>query len=97
MCNAERTDCACSNDYVTPKQFALCSREGVCAATCQAKGKARGACVGEGGWDCQCITLKEDGGEGMGRFVCLLFCCLLLKMSFSFADFEPLDLDEGSL
>lgn len=55
-CNADFTDCTCSEDMVTPKQYGLCAAETVCNLRCQDKGYARGECKGQEGWNCVCLT-----------------------------------------
>ena len=37
---------------------------------CQQKGYATGDCQGTTGWDCQCMSLKDDGEFGMHWFEC---------------------------
>jgi len=58
-CNSDYTDCDCSDDWVTPIQYALCASETVCVLDCQAKGKATGECKGGGGWNCECKTSRN--------------------------------------
>jgi hypothetical protein len=62
-CNADRTDCDCSDDVVSAKQYALCLDNGICTTYCQNGGFARGACAGATGWDCTCVSNK-NGTEG---------------------------------
>lgn len=74
VCNADKTDCDCSDDWVTPIQYGLCASETICRLDCQANGKATGDCVDKGSkcnsgfckWDCQCSS-KAD--ENAPRFV----------------------------
>lgn len=60
-CNAEKTDCTCHEESVSPRQYALCIEDGFCRYFCQQKGYATGDCQGTTGWDCQCMSLKDDG------------------------------------
>jgi len=60
-CNADKTDCTCHEESVTPKQYALCIEDGFCRYFCQQKGYATGDCQGKTGWDCQCMSFKDDG------------------------------------
>ncbi len=60
-CNAEMTDCSCDDETVSPKQYALCIKEGVCKVFCQSKGYATGQCKG---WDCECESRANDGTLG---------------------------------
>jgi len=70
VCNADKTDCDCSEDWVTPKQYGLCANDMICRLDCQANGKATGDCVDKGsditGWDCKCSS-KAD--KNVPRFV----------------------------
>ena len=59
-CNADFTDCECSSELVSAKQYGLCLDDGVCSLYCQRKGYARGDCSGEQNWDCMCITNKGN-------------------------------------
>ena len=56
VCNSDKTDCTCSNQWVSPKQYSLCASETICVLDCQANGKATGSCRKSGGWDCECET-----------------------------------------
>lgn len=76
VCNADNTDCDCSDDWVTPKQYGLCASETICRLDCQANKKATGKCVKSGGWDCECESNKVsdnanrdgiDDTEGTGE------------------------------
>merc|ERR1712012_1474583 len=60
-CNADFTDCDCSDDFVTPKQYGLCAMDTVCNLRCMKKKFARGDCVGEKGaeWDCKCFSQND--------------------------------------
>ena len=49
-------DCQCSDEKLTPKQFALCAAESTCRLDCQAKGKATGECRG---WNCKCQSTND--------------------------------------
>merc|ERR1711934_232610 len=60
-CNADNTDCTCHEESVSPRQYALCIEDGFCRYFCQQKGYATGDCQGTTGWDCQCMSLKDDG------------------------------------
>ena len=62
VCNADNTDCDCSDDWVTPKQYGLCASKTICRLDCQAHGKATGNCV-NGGWDCECESRKVNDSE----------------------------------
>lgn len=63
-CNPSRTDCTCSEQTVSPRQWATCLDTGICSIYCVRKGFARGKCAGPTGWDCNCVTNKSDSGEG---------------------------------
>ncbi len=62
-CNDDYTDCTCSEDKVTAKQYALCVDDAICSTKCQSTGYARGECRGADGWDCMCVTIDEAGRE----------------------------------
>jgi len=64
-CNADNTDCDCSDDWVTPKQYGLCASETICRLDCQANGKATGKCVKNGGWDCECESNRDGPRDGL--------------------------------
>jgi len=49
-------DCQCSEEKLTPKQFALCGAESTCRLDCQRRGKATGECRG---WDCRCQSAND--------------------------------------
>ncbi|TRY75776.1 hypothetical protein TCAL_07021 [Tigriopus californicus] len=68
QCNADNTDCACADETVSAKQYALCLDDGVCSLYCQREGKARGHCHGPTGWDCRCYSNKEDRPEDEYEF-----------------------------
>jgi len=67
VCNADNTDCDCSDDWVTPKQYGLCASETICRLDCQANGKATGKCVKSGGWDCECESKSVDDVDDSPR------------------------------
>jgi len=67
VCNDDNTDCDCSDDWVTPKQYGLCASETICRLDCQANGKASGKCVKSGGWDCECESNTVDDTEDSPR------------------------------
>merc|ERR1712014_77746 len=46
VCNADFTDCDCSDEFVTPKQYGLCSMDTICNLRCMNKG-LQGAIVKE--------------------------------------------------
>merc|ERR1711988_1306196 len=50
--------CECSEERISPAEFALCAAESTCRADCQRRGKASGRCDG---WSCQCLS--EDPNE----------------------------------
>lgn len=54
VCNEDNTDCDCTDDTVSLKDFSKCASESVCRVYCQSKGKTTGQCTGETGWDCTC-------------------------------------------
>ena len=41
VCNADFTDCDCSDNFVTPKQYGLCAVDTICNLRCMKKGFAR--------------------------------------------------------
>ena len=51
-----KKDCTCSDDYLTPKEFALCAAETTCYLNCKAQGFGSGKCVG---WKCTCEQKDE--------------------------------------
>ncbi|XP_023321879.1 uncharacterized protein LOC111696498 [Eurytemora carolleeae] len=51
-----KKDCTCSDDYLTPKEFALCAAETTCYLNCKAQGLGSGKCVG---WKCTCEQKDE--------------------------------------
>merc|ERR1712018_458815 len=53
-----KEDCECSDERISPSEFALCAAESTCRADCQRRGKASGRCDG---WSCQCLS--EDPNE----------------------------------
>ncbi|QQP38233.1 Uncharacterized protein FKW44_018748, partial [Caligus rogercresseyi] len=59
-CNADNTDCDCADDFVSPRQWALCVEDAICRLDCQRKGYARGVCEGPSGWDCNCVSSKGE-------------------------------------
>eukprot|EP00090_Calanus_glacialis_P012028 TRINITY_DN2046_c0_g1_i1.p1 TRINITY_DN2046_c0_g1~~TRINITY_DN2046_c0_g1_i1.p1 ORF type:complete len:162 (-),score=44.14 TRINITY_DN2046_c0_g1_i1:93-578(-) len=50
------SDCECSEDYLSPSDFALCGAESTCRLDCQRQGLATGECFG---WSCKCQS-KDD-------------------------------------
>merc|ERR1712050_15391 len=50
------SDCQCSEEYLSPSEFALCGAESTCRLDCQRQGMATGECYG---WSCKCQS-KED-------------------------------------
>ena len=57
--------CECSDEFLSPSEFALCAAESTCRLDCQANGKATGECKG---WKCECqSTLTEDLDESLIR------------------------------
>ena len=67
-CNADNTDCDCSDEWVTPKQYGLCASKTICRLDCQANKKATGNCVNAldgtaNGWDCECESRKVNDSE----------------------------------
>ena len=59
VCNSDFTDCDCSDDLVTPKQYGLCSVDTICNIRCMKNGFARGDCEGDQGWDCRCVSNND--------------------------------------
>lgn len=59
ICNADFTDCDCSDDLVTPKEYGLCSVDTICSLYCQRKGFGRGDCRGKEGWNCLCLSSND--------------------------------------
>jgi len=45
--------CECSDERISPEEFALCASESTCGADCQRRGKASGQC---NGWQCECLS-----------------------------------------
>merc|ERR1712047_218977 len=45
--------CECSEERLTPAQFAKCATDSACTLSCQAQGKAQGRCEG---WNCVCLS-----------------------------------------
>ena len=45
--------CECSDERISPEEFALCASESTCSADCQRRGKATGQC---NGWQCECLS-----------------------------------------
>ena len=60
VCNADFTDCDCTDDKVSFEQFRKCASASVCRVYCQSKGNRHGECRGETGWDCECSGKKEE-------------------------------------
>ena len=61
-CNPDFTDCDCSDDKVSLKQYALCAEESICRLDCQRQGMATGICKGNQEWDCTCVTKNNVEG-----------------------------------
>eukprot|EP00092_Neocalanus_flemingeri_P041050 GFUD01044699.1.p1 GENE.GFUD01044699.1~~GFUD01044699.1.p1 ORF type:complete len:165 (+),score=35.53 GFUD01044699.1:157-651(+) len=53
---AGATDCECSDNFISPKAFALCAAESTCRLDCQRQGFATGECFG---WACKCQSQKD--------------------------------------
>eukprot|EP00090_Calanus_glacialis_P035398 TRINITY_DN60439_c0_g1_i1.p1 TRINITY_DN60439_c0_g1~~TRINITY_DN60439_c0_g1_i1.p1 ORF type:complete len:159 (+),score=40.12 TRINITY_DN60439_c0_g1_i1:91-567(+) len=51
------TDCQCSENFISPKAFALCAAESTCRLDCQRQGLATGECFG---WACKCQSKKNQ-------------------------------------
>lgn len=62
-CNADHTDCECTEKKVSFEQFRKCASASVCRVYCQAKGSRHGECTGETGWDCVCSGKKVKEEE----------------------------------
>ena len=73
-CNEDFSDCTCSEEKVSAKQYAVCLKEGICSLCCQKQGFNKGECRGPTGWDCKCVRL-EEGEEGEGRNAIFFVCC----------------------
>lgn len=56
-CTNDNTECTCSDQYISPTQFALCAAESTCRLDCQRQGLATGECFG---WSCKCQSNKND-------------------------------------
>jgi len=65
VCNADNTDCDCTDEQVSFRQFRLCASESVCRVYCQNKGSVSGECVGETGWDCTCSSASSEGDSSV--------------------------------
>jgi len=50
-------DCSCSDQILSPREFALCAAESTCRLDCQRRGLATGACFG---WSCKCLSNLDD-------------------------------------
>ena len=61
-CNSDFTDCDCSDEQVSLKQYTLCAEETICRLDCQRQGMSTGVCKGKEEWDCTCITKNEVEG-----------------------------------
>lgn len=48
-------NCECSNERLSPADFALCAAESTCRMSCQAQGQGSGRC---NGWSCVCEASK---------------------------------------
>nr|AQS22625.1 hypothetical protein [Pseudodiaptomus poplesia] len=55
----KNNDCACSDTYISPSEFALCAAESTCRMHCQSGGYATGNCDG---WACNCVSNRNSGG-----------------------------------
>ena len=62
-CNSDFTDCDCSDDQVSLKQYTLCAEETICRLDCQRQGLSTGVCKGKEEWECTCITKNEVEGR----------------------------------
>jgi len=51
------TNCECSDEYISPTEFALCAAESTCRLDCQRQGLATGQCFG---WACKCQSNKDQ-------------------------------------
>jgi len=60
VCNEDNTDCDCTDEQVSFRQFRLCASESVCRIYCQSKQHVTGECSGNTGWDCTCSGDSAD-------------------------------------
>lgn len=58
-CNSDFTDCDCSDEMVSPREYGLCSVDTICNLRCQRKGFGRGDCKGDEGWTCVCRSQND--------------------------------------
>merc|ERR1712130_256506 len=56
-CEDGNTECVCSDQFISPKEFALCAADSTCRLDCQRQGKATGQCFG---WSCKCQSNRND-------------------------------------
>lgn len=66
-CSDDKTDCTCHEETVNERQYALCIEDGFCRYFCQQKGYATGDCRGAAGWDCECVSLKNEDERVMAE------------------------------
>jgi hypothetical protein len=52
--------CECSDERISPSEFALCAVESTCRTHCQGQGQATGRCTG---WRCECQTTQGELGN----------------------------------
>ena len=50
-------DCKCSDEFLSPTEFALCGAESTCRLDCQRRGMAAGQCFG---WTWKCESEKSQ-------------------------------------
>jgi hypothetical protein len=62
-CNSDFTDCDCSDEKVSLKEYTLCAEETICRLDCQRQGMSTGVCKGKEEWECTCITKNEVEGK----------------------------------
>ena len=84
-CSEDYSDCACSDETVSPKEYALCVEDGICSVYCQKKDFATGDCRGENGWDCQCIELD---GKKESKLVVVLSANTFFSLHHFFSFFQ---------
>ena len=53
-------DCECSDEKVTPEEFALCVTETTCRLDCQRRSFGSGRC---NGWSCECLSQNDIDTE----------------------------------
>jgi len=71
VCNEDNSDCDCSDETVSPQQWALCVEDLICRSDCQRKGYSTGKCSGKDGWDCMCHKNDIEGNNTMGQLPAL--------------------------